>query len=49
MTFKKENYTTTLEKAKLLVPGFREAYARMNERMVLELLLKTNFFRSEND
>lgn len=41
MTFKKENYTTTLEKAKLLVPGFREAYARMNERMVLDQCSKS--------
>ncbi|MGI6319979.1 MAG: hypothetical protein ACOXZK_05320 [Bacteroidales bacterium] len=37
MTFKKENYTTTLEKAKLLVPGFREAYARMNELRMLKI------------
>lgn len=41
MTFKKENYMTTLEKAKLFVVGFREAYARMEERMVLDQCSKS--------
>ena len=36
MTFKKENYRTTLQKAKLMVPGFREAFSRFEERLVLD-------------
>ncbi|WP_155907333.1 tyrosine-type recombinase/integrase, partial [Lunatimonas lonarensis] len=36
MTFKKENYTTTVQKAKVVVPGFREAFSRFEERMVLD-------------
>lgn len=36
MTFKKENYTTTLQKAKMMVPGFREAFSRFDERLVLD-------------
>jgi hypothetical protein len=38
MTFKKENFTTTLNKAKMLVPGFREAFSRFEERLVLDQL-----------
>jgi site-specific recombinase XerD len=41
MTFKKENYTTTLEKAKMLVPGFREAFSRFDERLVLDQCSKS--------
>jgi site-specific recombinase XerD len=43
MTFKKENYTTTLEKAKMLVPGFREAFSRFDERLVLDQCSKSMF------
>jgi hypothetical protein len=32
MTFKKENYTTTLNQVKITVPGFREAFSRFEER-----------------
>ena len=35
MTFKKSNYYTTLEKAKDLVVGFRAAFSRFEERLVL--------------
>lgn len=43
MTFKKENYITTLEKAKILVPGFREAFSRFEERLVLDQCSKSMF------
>ena len=43
MTFKKENYTTTLVKAKTLVPGFREAFSRFEERLVLDQCSKSMF------
>jgi len=36
MSFKKENYYPTLEKAKDLVPGFRDAYMRFIERVTLD-------------
>lgn len=41
MTFKKENYTTTVQKAKVVVPGFREAFSRFEERMVLDQCSKS--------
>lgn len=41
MTFKKENYTTTVDKAKMLVPGFRQAFSRFEERMVLNQCSKS--------
>jgi hypothetical protein len=41
MTFKKENYTTTLQKAKMMVPGFREAFSRFEERLVLDQCSKS--------
>lgn len=41
MTFKKENYTTTVEKAKILVPGFKQAFSRFEERMVLNQCSKS--------
>lgn len=43
MTFKKENYTTTLNKAKMLVPGFREAFSRFEERLILDQCSKSMF------
>ena len=43
MTFKKENYTTTLQKAKMLVPGFKEAFSRFDERLVLDQCSKSMF------
>ena len=43
MTFKKENYTTTLMKAKTLVPGFKEAFSRFEERLVLDQCSKSMF------
>lgn len=43
MTFKKENYTTTLVKAKTLVPGFKEAFSRFEERLVLDRCSKSMF------
>ena len=43
MTFKKENYTTTLVKAKTLVPGFKEAFSRFEERLVLDQCSKSMF------
>lgn len=49
MTFKKENNLTTLNKAKMLVPGFREAYSRFEERTVLDQCSKsliTNYSRN---
>jgi site-specific recombinase XerD len=36
MSFKKENYYTTLSKAKDLVPGFRTAYSKFEERVVID-------------
>jgi site-specific recombinase XerD len=43
MTFKKENYVTTLQKAMVMVPGFREAFSRFDERMVLDQCSKSMF------
>lgn len=43
MTFKKENYTTTLVRAKQLVPGFKEAFIRFEERLVLDQCSKSMF------
>jgi hypothetical protein len=36
MTYKKKDYYTTLSKAKDLVPGFKEAFSRFEERLVLD-------------
>ncbi len=42
MTFKKENYTTTVQKAKVVVPpGFKQAFSRFEERMVLDQCSKS--------
>lgn len=41
MTFKKENYTTTLQKAKQFVPGFSMAYSVFEERAVLDQCSKS--------
>lgn len=49
MTFKKKSYYTTVSKAKDLVPGFREAYSKFEERMVLDQCSKsmsTNYGRN---
>jgi site-specific recombinase XerD len=49
MTFEKKNYTTTLQKAKKFVPGFKEAFSRFEERMVLDQCSKsmlTNYGRN---
>jgi integrase/recombinase XerD len=43
MTFKKENYTTKLNQAKMTVPGFREAFSRFEERLVLDQCSKSMF------
>lgn len=43
MTFKKEKYTTTLVRAKQLVPGFKEAFSRFEERLVLDQCSKSMF------
>ena len=43
MTFKKENYTTTVQRAKQVVPGFREAFSRFEERLVLDQCSKSMF------
>lgn len=43
MSFKKENYTTTLNKAKTLVPGFLDAFSRFEERLVLDQCSKSMF------
>jgi site-specific recombinase XerD len=43
MTFKKENYTTTLVCAKQLVPGFKESFSRFEERLVLDQCSKSMF------
>ncbi|MEY4217092.1 MAG: hypothetical protein RLZZ68_1548, partial [Bacteroidota bacterium] len=43
MTFKKENYTTTLQKAKMFVPGFKQAFGRFEERLVLDQCSKSMF------
>lgn len=40
---KKENYTTTLQKAKMLVTGFKEAFSRFDERLVLDQCSKSMF------
>ncbi|EIM77546.1 integrase family protein [Nitritalea halalkaliphila LW7] len=41
MTFKKENYTTTVPKAKVVVPGFKQAFSQFEERMVLDQCSKS--------
>ncbi len=49
MTFKKENYVTALQKAKMLVPGFKEAFVRFDERMTLDQCsrsMHTNYSRN---
>lgn len=49
MTFKKENYVTTLQKAKMMVPGFKEAFVRFDERMILDQCsnsMHTNYSRN---
>jgi len=43
MTFKKTNYYTTVSKAKDLVPGFKEAFSRFEERLVLDQCSKSMF------
>jgi len=43
MTFKKSSYYTTVAKAKDQVPGFREAYSRFEERLVLDQCSKSTF------
>ena len=43
MSFKKENYTTTLVRAKQLVPGFKDAFMRFEERLVLDQCSKSMF------
>lgn len=49
MTFRKEDFTTTLVKVKELVPGFRAAFSLFEERVVLDRLSKslaTNYGRN---
>jgi len=49
MSFKKENYYTTLSKAKDLVPGFKTAYSKFEERVVIDQNSKstiTNYSRN---
>ena len=49
MTFKKGNYYTAIAQAKDLVPGFRDAFALFEERVVLNRLSKslaTNYSRN---
>ena len=41
MTFKKGNYYTAIAQAKDLVPGFRDAVALFEERVVLDRLSKS--------
>ena len=41
MTFKKGNYYTAIAQAKDLVPGFRDAFALFEERVVLDRLSKS--------
>ena len=41
MTFKKENCFTAIDQAKDLVPGFRDAFALFEERVVLDRLSKS--------
>ncbi len=36
MTFKKENYTNTLNKAKMLVIAFRYDFSKFEERLILD-------------
>lgn len=43
MTYKKKDYYTTLSKAKNMVPGFREAFSRFEERLVLDQCSKSMF------
>jgi integrase/recombinase XerD len=49
MTFRKENYYTTVQQAKDQVPGFRDAFSRFEERVVLDRCsrsLITNYGRN---
>jgi len=49
MSFKKENYYTTVSQAKDLIPGFRDSFSRFEERVVLDRLSKslvTNYGRN---
>lgn len=49
MTFRKENYYTVVARAKDIVPGFREAFAHFEERVVLDGCSKsliTNYGRN---
>ena len=41
MSFKKENFNTTVSQAKGLVPGFRDSFSRFEERVVLDRLSKS--------
>ena len=41
MTFRKGNYYTAIAQAKDLVPGFRDAFALFEERVVLDRLSKS--------
>lgn len=43
MTYKKKDYYTTLSKAKNIVPGFREAFSRFEERLILDQCSKSMF------
>jgi hypothetical protein len=43
MTYKKKDYYTTLSKAKDVVPGFREAFSRFEECLVLDQCYKSMF------
>ena len=49
MTFKKKDYYTTLQKAKDIVPGFREAFSRFEEQVTINQSSKsliTNYGRN---
>jgi site-specific recombinase XerD len=49
MTFKKKDYYPVIEQAKDLVPGFRRAFSRFEERVVLDRLsrsLESNYGRN---
>jgi site-specific recombinase XerD len=43
MTFKKSNYYTTLDKAKDLVLGFKSAFSKFEERLILDQCSKSMF------
>ncbi len=43
MTYNKKDYYTTLSKAKNIVPGFREAFSRFEERLILDQCSKSMF------